>query len=74
MIIGIGNYHDFILKERIKKDQMWLQHTLFGWAVTGRPVKGGKDSTTQSAFRAATMTLLDPADDNLHMDPVGPRP
>ena len=62
MLIGIGNYHDFILKERVRKDQMWLQHTVFGWAVSGKPTKGGKDSTTQSAFRAATLLLQDPAD------------
>ena len=36
ILVGMANYNDIILPDRVPIDDMWLQHTLFGWAVTGR--------------------------------------
>ena len=58
LIIGMVNFNDFILQERVQVNNLWLQHTLFGWAVTGKPFKTtGKDPSTQSAFRVAHMVV-----------------
>ena len=35
ILIAMADYNDLILPDRVPIDDMWLQHTLFGWAVTG---------------------------------------
>ena len=37
LLIGMGYFNTFVLEERVQVDSMYLQNTLFGWAVTGRP-------------------------------------
>ena len=39
MLIGIENYHDFVCQKRVKVANMWLQETIFGWTVSGKPFK-----------------------------------
>ena len=39
MLIGIENYHDFVCQKRMKVANMWLQETIFGWTVSGKPFK-----------------------------------
>ena len=39
MLIGIENYHDFVCQKRVKVANMWLQETILGWTVSGKPFK-----------------------------------
>ena len=62
VLIGISFYNDFVLTERVQVDNMWLIHTVLGWAVTGRPSKQIVSKGTQSVFTAgfvATLTSID---------------
>ena len=36
ILIGMSNYNDFVLPYRVPIDGMWLQHTVLGWALTGK--------------------------------------
>ena len=59
LLIGMANYNDLILKDRVQVDNLWLQHTVFGWAVTGKP---GKRSKPQGLQRAGTLLeMAEPA-------------
>ena len=59
LLIGMANYHDLILKDRVPVDNMWLQHTVFGWAVTGKPGKRSKPQGLQQA--GLLLEMADPA-------------
>ena len=37
MLIGMGYFHQFVMQDVVQIGSLYLQQTVFGWAVTGRP-------------------------------------
>ena len=78
VLIGIAHYFDFVLEERIQIDDMWLVHTVMGWAVTGKPLKGNSTPANPSVFTSTTVvvdtaaacSLVVPHDSDKHVSEV----
>ena len=55
LLIGMGYFNTFVLDERVQFDSMYLQNTLFGWAVTGRPTTRRRSSKTLGVSGISTI-------------------
>ena len=64
VLVGMSNYNDLILPDRVAIDNLWLQHTLFGWAVTGRLSNRSEDGYP-GAFLAGPVLTTTPG---VHQD------
>ena len=57
LLIGMGHFHTFVLKDRVQVDSMYLQNTVFGWAVTGRPRSRTRSTRTLGVSTPSTVTV-----------------
>ena len=57
MLVGVGNFHQFVRCDVVQMGSIYLQRTLFGWAVTGKP----QQPAGQQAHTASTPSLVDAA-------------
>ena len=77
LLIGMGYFNTFVLDERVQFDSMYLQNTLFGWAVTGRPTTKRRSSKTLGVTgvstivaASATGTISIPHDSDRHVSGI----
>ena len=60
VLIGMVHYPHLVLHERAQVDNLWLMHTVFGWAVTGRPSKYQAKKREPVVLSAAPTTFDGP--------------